>query len=173
MTTNGQLRGSLLTMQVALNRVQQAVFDGDDTPNNLDNQQWWRNATQAINAAQDAVPSDSEYPSKVSVDAFNDAKVKYDTFVSTYGEFGSDAWPSFPQAVIDAARVVPETIGNAVGGAIGGVTDELGKGVKSLFGSFFGSLGVWGWLLLIVGGLALLTYIYPQWTLAVRGLFFK
>lgn len=173
MATNGQLRGSLLTMQVALNNVQSQVFDGDDTPNNLDNRQWWRNASTAIDNAQDTIPSGSDAPSKVSVDAFNYAKVQYDVFTSVWSEFGNTVFPSFAKAVWESLEVLPETVGNAVGSTLGGITNELGKGAKTLFGSFLGSLGPWGWVLLLAAALAALTYIYPQWTLAVRGIFYK
>lgn len=171
--TNGQLRGSLLTMQVALNRVQGEVFSGDDTPNNIDNRQWWKNASDAINEAQTAIPSGSEEPSETSAKAFNFANLQYKIFTSTWAEFGNTEFPSFANAVWESVEVLPETVGGAIGSAVGGVTDELGKGVKTLFSNFFGSLGIWGWVLLIGAGLALLTYVYPQWTLAVRGIFYK
>lgn len=171
--TNGQLRGSLLTMQVALNKVQGDVFSGDDTPNNLDNRQWWKNASDAISEAQSTIPSGSDEASEVAAKAFNYANTQYKVFVSTWGEFGNTEWPSFADAVWNSIKELPETIGGAVGSTLGGITDELGKGLKKGLGGFFGSLGPWGWLILIGASIALLTYIYPQWTLAVRGLLYK
>lgn len=167
--TNGQLRGSLLTMQVALNKVQGEVFSGDDTPNNLDNQRWWRNASEQIETAQTWIPSDSDAPGETAVRLFNDANVAYKTFTSTYSEFGHDEWPSFADAVWESVQELPENVGEG----LAAIPNGVGNILKRSLGSFFGNLGFMGWLILIAAGLALLTYIYPQWTLAARGLLYK
>ncbi len=167
--TNGQLRGSLLTMQVALNSVQSQVFSGDDTPNNLDNRQWWDAASSAISIAQDQIPSGMDAPSQESITRFNMANVAYKTFTSTWSEFGNTVFPSFADALIESVEQLPETVGSSIGAVVNGA----GNAAKNLVGSFFGSLGIWGWFLMIGVGLAILTYIYPQWTLAVRGIFYK
>src|SRR6266496_4179404 len=167
--TNGQLRGALLTMQVALNKVQSEVFAGDDTPNNLDNQEWWKDASRKIDSAQAWIPSDSEAPGQTAVNLFNDANTAYKTFVSTYSEFGHDEWPSFAQALVESVQELPENLGKGLAAIPNGIGDVLKRGV----GGFFGSLGFMGWAVLILVALAALTYVFPQWTLAVRGLFYK
>lgn len=169
MTTNGQLRGSLLTMQVALGKVQDAVFNSDNTPNNVDNRQWWQGAQDAISDAQASIPADSNSPDQGTVSSFNAAKVAYDTFTSTYNEFGTTSFPSFATALYESVQELPSTIGSAVGA----VVDTAGNAGFGVIKAFFGSLGIWGWLLLLGVGLAVLTYVFPQWTLAVRGLFYK
>lgn len=152
-------------MSVALGRVKDQIYGADDTPSNVDNRMWWENADNFLDAANAITPSDNDTASKRVIDSFNDAVVRYKTFTSTYGEFGSTRWPSFSQAVYESVQELPSTVGNA----IGAVVDTAGLGVESLVASFFKRLGIWGWLLLIGAALALLTYVYPQWITMLKG----
>ncbi len=164
--TNYQIRSNLTNMLSGVEAMRDQVYNVDSTPSNLDNQQWFENAEQFAQDALSITPSDANSADATVTDAYNQANVKYKVFKSVFAEFGSDRLPSFASAVLDAVKALPTTIGNAVGT----VVDEAGNAGFGVIKAFFGRLGIFGWLLLIGGAFAILTYVFPQWIVVVKGL---
>jgi hypothetical protein len=175
--TNYQLRGQIGGQLVAIDNMYNQIDGVDDTPMNRSNRDHVDKAWSALMAVYDSLPADNNSISSSAASQYNKANALYKAAQSTLTEFGSDSYPSFFDAVVESAKELPQTLGdagsflgNAVGGVVGGVGNFGAEAIKNTILRFFKSLGWFGWILLVVAALGVLTYFYPGWIGAAKGL---
>lgn len=183
-TTNYDLQGGVGSMLTGINQMYNVLDGIAKTPSNDQTRHWVDQAYDAATDAYATIPSNSLSPSEVTIAAFKNAKVKFKVAKSVVQEFSPESdytsLSRMEQAFDESIKQLPQTladageaVGDAVGGLAGGVGNFGAEAIKNAILQFFKSLGWFGWILLFLAGLGVLTYFYPGWIGAAKGLVTK